>query len=47
MSDLTLSGITNTEAELTLELTIGTHIYTTAVTFFGANPGLYSTSIPR
>lgn len=47
LSDLTLGGLSNGEAQLTFELTIGEHIYTTAVTFFGANPGTYSTSIPR
>ncbi len=47
LSGLTLGGLSNSEAQLTFELTIGEHIYTTAVTFFGPNPGTYSTSIPR
>jgi hypothetical protein len=47
LSGLTLSGLTNGEAHLTVELIIGERIYTTGVSFFGANPGTYSTSIPQ
>jgi len=46
LSRLTLGGLTNGEAQLTIELTIGERIYTTGVSFFGVNPGTYSTSIP-
>ena len=46
LSGLDLSQLTNTEAQLNVELTVGTRIYPTAVTFFGANPGTYSTSMP-
>jgi hypothetical protein len=45
LSGLTLGALTNSETQLTVELTIGERIYTTGVTFFGANPGTYSTSI--
>jgi len=47
LSGLTLGGLTNGQAHLTVELTIGERIYTTGVSFFGANPGTYSTSIPQ
>jgi len=46
LSGLTLGGLTAGETQLTIELTIGDRIYTTGVTFFGANPGTYSTSMP-
>jgi hypothetical protein len=46
LSRLTLGGLNNGQAHLTFELTVGQHIYTTAVTFFGANPGTYSTLMP-
>lgn len=46
MSGLDLSQLTNIEAQVNVELTVGTRIYPTAVTFFGANPGTYSTSMP-
>jgi hypothetical protein len=46
LSRLSLGGITNSEAHLTVEVTIGERIYTTGVSFFGGNPGTYSTSIP-
>src|SRR5436189_5685265 len=46
MSALTLDSVANGEAHMTMELTIRDRIYTTGVTFFGANPGSYSTSIP-
>jgi hypothetical protein len=47
LSGLTLGGLSNGEAHLTVELTIGERSYTTGATFFGANPGTYSTSIPQ
>ena len=47
LSGLTLGGISNGQAHLTYELTVGERIYTTSVTYFGANPGTYSTAIPR
>jgi hypothetical protein len=46
LSGLTLGALSNGEAQLTVEFTIKDRIYTTSVTFFGANPGGYSTSIP-
>jgi hypothetical protein len=46
LSALTLDTIATGEAHLTIELTIRYRIYTTGVTFFGANPGTYSTIIP-
>jgi hypothetical protein len=46
LSDLTLDALTNGEAHVTTELTIGERIYVTGVTFFGKNPGTYSTSMP-
>jgi hypothetical protein len=46
LSALDLSGVPDGEAHLTVEITIGDRIYSTSVTFFGANPGKYSTKIP-
>jgi len=46
MSGLDLSQLTNNEAEVTVELTVGSRIYPTGVTFFGANPGSYTTIMP-
>jgi hypothetical protein len=46
MSALTLDPVANGEAHVTVELTIRDRIYTTGVTFFGANPGSYTTTIP-
>jgi hypothetical protein len=46
LSGLTLDALTTGETQLTIEITIGDRIYTTGVTFFGANPGRYSTAIP-
>lgn len=46
MSDLDLSQLTNNEAQLDVELTVGSRIYPTGVTFFGANPGTYTTTMP-
>jgi hypothetical protein len=46
LSGLALGGLTNSQAHLTIELTIGERIYPTYVTFFGVNPGTYSTSMP-
>jgi hypothetical protein len=46
LSGLTLDTLTTSETHLTIELTIRDRIYTTGVTFFGANPGRYSTAIP-
>jgi hypothetical protein len=46
MSALTLDTLATGEAHVTVELTIRDRIYTTGVTFFGANPGSYSTIIP-
>jgi len=46
LSGLTLGPLTNGEAHVTVELTVDDRIYATGVTFFGVNPGAYSTSIP-
>jgi hypothetical protein len=46
MSDLDLSQLTNSESQVNVELTVGSRIYPTGVTFFGANPGSYSTIMP-
>lgn len=46
LSGLTLGALTNGEAQVTVEVTIRDRIYTTGVTFFGANPGTYTTSMP-
>ena len=46
LSALTLGALSDGEAHLTVELTVGDRIYTTGVTFFGENPGPYSTSMP-
>ena len=46
MSDLDLSQLTNNEAQVNVELTVGSRIYPTGVTFFGTNPGSYSTTMP-
>jgi hypothetical protein len=46
LAGLTLDALTTGETQLTIELTIRDRIYTTGVTFFGANPGRYSTFIP-
>lgn len=46
LSGLTLDALTNGEAHVTIELTIRDRIYTTGVTFFGPNAGIYSTSMP-
>ena len=47
LSGLTLDALTPDETHLIIELTIRERIYTTGVTFFGENPGRYSTSIPK
>ncbi|HKX62607.1 MAG TPA: putative Ig domain-containing protein, partial [Verrucomicrobiae bacterium] len=46
LSGLTLGDLDGGEAHVTIELTVGDRIYTTGVTFFGANPGTYSTAMP-
>ena len=46
LSGLTLDALTVGEAHLTFEVTIGTRIYTTAVTFFGPTRKIYSTLMP-
>jgi len=46
LSGLTLDTLATGETHLTIELTIRDRIYTTGVTFFGENPGRYSTAIP-
>jgi hypothetical protein len=46
LSVLNLGRLTNSEAQVNVELTVGSRIYPTGVTFFGANPGTYSTSMP-
>jgi hypothetical protein len=46
MSDLDLSQLTNREAQVNVELTVGSRVYPTGVTFFGSNPGSYTTTMP-
>jgi hypothetical protein len=46
LAGLTLGALSNGEAHISVELTIGDRAYTTGVTFFGVNPGKYSTSMP-
>jgi hypothetical protein len=46
LSALDLSAISNGEAHLTFEVTIGERVYTTGVTFFGTAPGTYGLAIP-
>jgi hypothetical protein len=46
LSGITLGSLSDGAAHLTVELTVGDRIYTTGVTFFGGNPGTYSTSMP-
>jgi hypothetical protein len=46
LTNLDLSGIPNGEAHLAIEVTIGSRIYTTYVTFFG-KPGKYVLPIPQ
>jgi len=45
-SNLTLMGVPATEAHLGLEVTVGSHVYFTAVTFFETLPGIYTTAMP-
>jgi len=46
LSDLNLSAISNTEAYLTVQLTVGARVYTTAVTFFAPSAGRYTLVMP-
>jgi hypothetical protein len=46
LSAMDLSAISAGEAHLTFEVTIGGHVYTTGVTFFGTAPGTYGLAIP-
>jgi hypothetical protein len=46
LSGLTLGALTNGETQVTIELTVRDRIYATGVTFFGENPGTYSTTMP-
>jgi len=46
LSALDLTGISAGEAHLTFEVTIGTRVYATHVTFFEASPGSYTIGIP-
>jgi hypothetical protein len=46
LSGMTLGALSDGEAHLTVELTVGDRVYATGVTFFGENPGSYSTSMP-
>jgi hypothetical protein len=42
---LSLGALSNSQAHVTIELTIKDQTYGTAVTFFGVNPGTYSTTL--
>jgi len=46
LSNLDLSAIPNSEAHLAIEVTIGTRVYTTYVTFFGTSSGNYGLAMP-
>jgi hypothetical protein len=46
LAGMTLDAFSDGEVHVTVELTIRDRIYTTGVTFFGQNPGTYSTSMP-
>jgi len=46
LSELNLSAISNTEAYLTVQLTVGARVYTTAVTFFAPSAGRYTLVMP-
>jgi hypothetical protein len=46
LSALDLGAITDGEAHLTFEVTIGARVYTTHVTFFESSPGSYGLAIP-
>ena len=46
LSRLDLNQLTNSQAQVNVELTVGNRVYPTGVTFFGRNPGTYSTSMP-
>ncbi len=43
LSRLDLNQLSNSQAQVNVELTVGSRVYPTAVTFFGRNPGTYST----
>lgn len=47
LSGFTLGGLSSGQPHLIFEVTVGERIYSTGVSFFGTNPGTYSTSIPR
>jgi hypothetical protein len=46
LSGMDLTGISTSEAHLTFEVTVGTRIYSTNVTFFESSPGRYGLAIP-
>jgi hypothetical protein len=46
LSNVTLLGVPAAEAHLGIELTVGSNIYFTTVTFFEGKPGHYSTTMP-
>jgi hypothetical protein len=46
LSALDLSGISDGEAHLTFEVTVGSRVYSTNVTFFEPSEGKYGLAIP-
>jgi hypothetical protein len=46
LADMTLAGVPAGEAHLGIEITVGSRIYYTAVTFFEGKPGKFSTTMP-
>jgi hypothetical protein len=46
LSALDLAGVPASEAQLGVEITIGSKVYTTHVTFFEPSPGKYNLAIP-
>ena len=46
LSGLDLSGVPAGEAHLGIEVTIGTNVYPTTVTFFEQSPGKHDLAIP-
>jgi hypothetical protein len=46
LTNLNLSAIPDSEAHLGFEVTVGSRVYTTYVTFFETSPGKYGLAIP-
>ena len=46
LSNLDLAALSNGEAHLTFEVTVGDRVYATKVTFFETSEGKYGLAIP-